>query len=92
VATRLDAHQGEKILRCDVDSSKPWLNFGFRFQAGYVLHVPLVQYSGRGHSWKIVLRVTPEGSQEPVYLTDRLDLPNILHPEYIGETSGTFLL
>ena len=88
---RLAPLEGEKSLRCYVDTSKPELNFGLRFQAGYVLGVPLVQYSGSGHSWQIVLKVTPEGG-EPTYLSDRLELPNQLDPQYTAEASGTFLL
>jgi hypothetical protein len=88
---RLAPHEGEKILRCYVDTSKPELNFSLRFQAGYVLGVPLVQYSGTGHSWQIVVKVTPEGG-EPTYLRDRFELPNLLDPQYTGEASGTFLL
>jgi hypothetical protein len=90
---RIESHESEKILRCDVDHSKAALNFGFRLQASYLLQVPLVQYSGPGHSWNILLRVTPEGAGEhPVYLADYLELPAGMHPEYIGEASGSFVL
>ena len=88
---RLDSSLNEKPLRCYVDHSKAELNFGLRFQAGYVLGVPLVQYSGTGHSWQIFLRITPEGG-EPTYLSDRFDLPAQVDAQYNGETSGTFLL
>jgi len=81
----------EKALRCDVDSSKAELNFGLRFQPGYVLHVPLVQYSGVGHAWQIALRVTPDGG-EPAYLTDHFDLPQIVDPSFTGEIAGAFLV
>jgi len=87
---RLEQNPNEKPLRCDVDHSKAELNFGLRFQAGYVLGVSLVQYSGTGHSWQIFLRVTPEGG-EPTYLTDRFDLPTLVDAQY-GQTPGTFLL
>jgi hypothetical protein len=88
---RLDSGLNEKPLRCYVDRSKAELKFGLRFQAGYVLGVPLVQYSGTGHSWQIYLRVTPEGG-EPTYLSDRFELPALVDAQYNGETSGTFLL
>ena len=90
-ARRLEPREGEKILRCDVDTSRAEINFGLRFQAGYVLRVPLVQYSGTGHLWQIVLKITPEGG-EPTYLTDRFQLPTVVDSQYNGETSGTFLL
>jgi hypothetical protein len=88
---RLESNESEKVLRCYVDTSKAELNFGLRFQAGYVLGVPLVQYSGTRHSWQIVLRITPE-SGEPTYLTDRFELPSLVDSQYTGETPGTFLL
>jgi len=90
---RIESQESEKTLRCDVDHSKAALNFGFRLQASYLLQVPLVQYSGPGHAWNILLRVTPEGAGEhPVYLADNLELPAGMHPEYIGEASGSFVL
>jgi hypothetical protein len=46
----LESHEGEKNLQCEVEPTKPILNFGLRFQAGYLLEVPLVQYSGAGHT------------------------------------------
>jgi hypothetical protein len=90
---RIESQESEKILRCDVDHSKAALNFGFRLQSSYLLQVPLVQYTGPGHAWNILLRVTPEDAGEhPVYLADRLELPAGMHPEYIGEASGSFVL
>jgi hypothetical protein len=90
---RIESQESEKTLRCDVDHSKAALNFGFRLQASYLLQVPLVQYSGPGHAWNILLRVTPEGAGEhPAYLADNLELPAGMHPEYIGEASGSFVL
>jgi hypothetical protein len=88
---RFEQNPNGKILRCDVDHSKAELNFASRFQAGYVLGVPLVQYSGTGHWWRIHLRITPEGG-EPTYLTDRFELPALVDSQYTGKTSGTFLL
>jgi hypothetical protein len=90
-AKLLEYHEGEKALRCDVDHSKAELNFGMRFQAGYILGVPLVQYSRTGNSWQIALRITPDGG-EPTYLTDRFDLPGMVDDQYTGQMPGTFLL
>src|SRR5580692_10929487 len=89
---RLDNGRQEKILRCDVNISRPELNFGLRLQAGYVLHVPLVQYTAAvRHVWRIALKVTPDGDQ-PTYLADRFDLPAIVNPDFAVERTGTFLL
>lgn len=87
----LEPHDTEKYLRCTVEPTKPSLNFGLRFQAGYLLEVPLVQYAGAGHTWTTSLRVTPEGGQ-PVYLADIVDLPTTSRPEFIAQVTGTFLL
>jgi hypothetical protein len=90
---RLEPRENETALRCEVEPTKPALNFGLRFQAGYLLRVPLIQYPGSGHTWNIVLRVTPEGgAKQPVYLGDHIDLPPTLRPDALAETSGTFLL
>jgi hypothetical protein len=91
VEKQIAPHDREKVLRCDVEPIKAELNFGLRFQTGYVLRVPLVQYSGAGHKWQIDLKVTPEGG-DAIYLMDRLEFPGLLKPEYAGETSGSFLL
>ncbi len=88
----LEYHEGEKSLRCDVEPTKPVLNFGLRLQAGYLLEVPLVQYSGTGHTWTTTVRVTPEGGREPAYLADLVALPLNPHPEFTARTTGTFLL
>ena len=34
-------------MRCSVAPVKPRLNYSFRFQAGYVLDIPLQQYTGK---------------------------------------------
>src|SRR5580698_7885130 len=91
-AKALEYHEGEKSLRCDVEPTKPALNFGLRLQAGYLLEVPLVQYSGTGHTWTTTVRVAPEGGREPVYLADLVALPKNPHPEFTAQTTGTFLL
>jgi hypothetical protein len=83
----------EKPLRCEVTPIKPALNFGFRFQAGYVVHVPLDQYSGAGHGWAILTRVTPEGGgRQPAYLVDRVSLPPIPKTKVEVEVGGGYLL
>lgn len=91
-ARTLEYHQGEKSLRCNVEPTKPVLNFGLRFQAGYLLEVPLVQYFGARHTWTTVMRVTPESGGEPVYLSDLTQLPVGPHPDFVAQVTGTFLL
>ena len=85
----------DRRLVCDVSPIPAVLDFGFRFQAGYLVEVPISQYSGKGHFWATITRVTPEsGAQKPVYLTTRTRLPEI--PPDRTQTrlqlSGGFLL
>src|SRR5690242_20490325 len=67
----------ETPLRCSVKRFPTAMTFSFRFQAGYVASVPMRQYLGPRHSWQILMRVTPEGGGQPVYLADRLRLPDV---------------
>ena len=85
----LERQADEKPLRCEVTTIKPALNFGFRFQAGYVVHVPMNQYSGPDHGWAMLTRVTPEGGgQQPVYLGSRVRLPPIPKTKVDIEVGG----
>ena len=89
----LDLQADEKPLRCEVTPIKPSLNFSFRFQAGYVVHVPMDQYSGPGHGWAMLTRITPEGGgQQPVYLATRVRLPPIPKTKVAVEVGGGYLL
>src|SRR5438874_259579 len=78
-------------IRCDVTPIKPALNFGFRFGAGYVAHIPLNQYAGPGHKLALMTRITPQGG-EPVYLMNVLRLPNIPTTKLSLEVIGNYLL
>ena len=89
----LEAHEGGAPLRCDLTPLKPALNFGFRFQAGYVFHVPLNQYSGPGHGLIAITRITPEGGDaKPVYLSHRMALPAVPKTNMEAEVGGVYLL
>lgn len=80
-------------LQCDVTAIRPTLNFGFRFQAGYIVRVPMQQYFGPGHFWIIASRITPEGGdRKPVYMGGRTRLPDIPHTKVELELGGGFLL
>jgi len=80
-------------LPCTVKSIEPTLNFGLQLQTGYILRVPVKLYSGAGHHWYVLLRVTPAGAK-PVYLTDSIDLPDISQPDSSAdaEVRGLFLV
>jgi hypothetical protein len=80
-------------LLCEVTPIRPALNFGFRFQAGYVVRVPMSQYLGKGHLWVVLARVTPEGGDgKPVYLGARMRLPEIPQTKVEMEVGGGYLL
>ena len=88
----LERQADEKPLRCEVTPIRPSLNFGFRFQAGYVVRVPMNQY-GPGHRWGMLTRITPEGGgQQPVYLASRVRLPPIPKTKVNIEVGGGYLL
>ncbi len=91
VARLLD-HAEMQPLRCDVYPLRPRINFGFRFQAGYAVTLPLNQYNGAGHGLAIVLRITPEDGGSPSYLASGIRLPNVLKTKNRTEFGGWFLV
>jgi hypothetical protein len=82
---------GEKPLRCEAHPIRPILDFSFRFQAGYVVQVPMSQFQGAGHFWSILLRVTPEGGA-PVYLGSRIRLPQVPRTKTRLELGGGYVV
>ncbi len=78
-------------LDCQVEATRPYLNFGFRFQAGYYFTASLKQFFGPGHRLNVVARVTPQGG-EPVYLGQGFDLPPVPKTNQVIEVSGGYLL
>src|ERR671928_1551407 len=71
-----DWRPDDQQLNCSVAQIRPALNYGFRFQTGYVVRVPMNQYRGTGHRWTILMRVTPENGG-PVYLMSRYGVPDV---------------
>jgi hypothetical protein len=83
---------GERRLKCGVTAFKPRLDFGLRFQGGYILSVPLNQYTGPNHGWIALLRVTPEG-RKPVFLLSGMRLPKVPSAVKVdAEVGGSYLL
>jgi hypothetical protein len=93
VAALFESKPGEKTLHCDVTSSRPTLNYSFRFQAGYRVSVPANQFEGAGHSWTVLTRITPqfEGAA-PVYLVAGQRLPDIPRTSVTLFFGGSYLL
>ncbi|MCA2966178.1 MAG: hypothetical protein INH40_19955 [Acidobacteriaceae bacterium] len=79
------------VLTCDVTPTRPYLNFGFRFQAGYFFTVPLAQLAGPGHQLQVVTRVTPEIGPA-VVLGQRFGLPPVPKTSQLIEVAGGYLL
>jgi hypothetical protein len=88
---RFEPVAGEKELRCEVVPLHPSLTFGFRFQAGYLVRVPMNQYFGPGHQWAILTRITPEGGS-PTFLGTRMRLPDVPVTKVEMEVGGGYLL
>ncbi|HTX38885.1 MAG TPA: hypothetical protein VME43_27865 [Bryobacteraceae bacterium] len=84
---------GAKPLRCDASYIRPVLNFSLRFQAGYLVRVPMDQYLGPGHVWIIWERITPENDPaRAVYLGDKFILPDVPKTNIVLPVVGGYLL
>ena len=86
-----DAKPDDKPLHCDVRLLRPTLDYSFRFQAGYMVRVPMNQFTGKGHALGVVLRMAPE-SGAPVYFGNRTRLPEVPKTAAQLELGGGFLL
>lgn len=90
-----DGSQAHPPLPCGVQPVKPALNFGFRFQTGYILETSLDPYVGSRHHWYILFSVTPDdsagrGGGQPVYFLDSIDVPPPRQTGFIAENTGAF--
>jgi hypothetical protein len=88
---RFEWRPDDESLRCSVAPTRTVMNYGFRFQAGFVARVPMEQSRGSGHRWTVLIRVTPEDGA-PVYLLARRRLPDIPKTSVQLDVSGGFLL
>jgi hypothetical protein len=78
-------------LRCAVSQIRPALDFGFHFQTGYQLDMPMMQFAGAGHEFTIRVRVVPENAA-PVYLSTAMQLPDVPDMKSDAETVGRFVV
>ena len=90
--TMLEPGTNDRPLQCDVAPLKPSLNFSFRFQAGYIVSVPMNQIQGSGHGLAILAGITPDGSRQPVYLGNHLRLPEVPRTKAELSLGGAYLL
>jgi hypothetical protein len=71
---RLMSGEGEwGKLDCRVQTYKPFLDFSFRFESGYVVRCPLAQFEGKESFLASYTRVTPVNGT-PVVLADRFQI------------------
>ena len=90
---RLEPRADDRALACTVSTFGPGLNFSFRIQAGYVVRVPMAQFTGSRHSWFTLVRITPEGGdRKPVYLISRTRLPDVPKTKAEVEIGGGYLV
>lgn len=70
---------GEKqTLEGRAELGHAWLNYAFRFQAGYSIDIPLRQFAAKGNTVRVIARVRPtDGSRPPVCLFQTGELPEI---------------
>ncbi len=90
----LDKLPDEKRLGCQVRAIAPAMTFGFRYQAGFVAQIPLALYPGKGHTWVMMTKVTPQGgSGKPVFLMNAARLP-VIPPKsnLMGQIGGAYSL
>jgi hypothetical protein len=91
IFNRLNPTQGERILNCSLEPSKPSLSFGFRFRAGYVFSVPLSQFTPAAHRWTILMEISPDGAR-PVRLIDIERVPAMPKSRADAQAGGGYLL
>ncbi|HEX4810143.1 MAG TPA: hypothetical protein VH325_14485 [Bryobacteraceae bacterium] len=70
----LTSAQKPERLACDVDQSQTFLDYTFRFAAGYFIACPVRIFGGEANTIFTYVRVTPDHG-EPVTLADRFDIP-----------------
>jgi hypothetical protein len=96
----LEPDPNDRQLLCEASPIKPVLNYSFRFQAGYVVRVPLNQYEGSGHVLAVLIRIIPDAvrgsapgiASRPIYLGHHFRLPNVPKTKVEAEFGGGYLL
>lgn len=89
--TALDSAASASQLRCQINAVRPALDYGLRFQTGYVIDIPMFQFEGAGHSLSTFLRVTPEGGKL-AYLETTGTLQEVPATKLDAEISGSFVV
>ncbi len=61
-------------LTCQVQLFKPFFDFSFRYEFGYVIECPLNQFGGKQTTIATLLRITPKGA-DPTLLGQSFTIP-----------------
>jgi hypothetical protein len=89
--TAFDSASGASQLGCQINAVRPALDYGLRFQTGYVIDIPMFQFEGAGHSLSTFIRVTPQGLK-PAYLESTGALPEVPATRLDAEIAGSFVV
>jgi hypothetical protein len=63
-------------LKCTIHEWKPFLDFSFRFEAGYFVHCRFHEFGGKESKVAVYTRVIPQGGP-PVVMADLLLVPAV---------------
>jgi hypothetical protein len=74
-AQRYFAGEKSASLDCHIETRKPFLDFSFRYEIGYIVRCGLGQFQGKETNLRILLRVTPLDSA-PVTLEQSFEIPS----------------
>lgn len=66
-------------LQCRVEPLEPRMDFELKFQAGYLIHVPMAELAADGERLNVLLRIRPFAAEasDAVYFTQHFDVPPI---------------
>jgi len=66
-------------LPCRVEPLDPSLDFELKFQAGYLIHLPMAELSTNGGHLRVLFRIRPldDGEHEALYFTQHFNVPPI---------------
>ena len=63
-------------LKCSIEPFNPFLDFAFRFEAGFVARCALAQFEGKQDTLLSLIRITPQG-HAPVVMGGKTKVPAI---------------
>ena len=81
----LDKEPKGARLGCAIEPVKPFLDFAFRFDAGYIVRCPWKEFAGKESTVSSYVRVTPEGGK-PVVLSKGYRL-RAIPPDILAQTN-----